>query len=70
MANKDLWKNPHNAKDELSWWYENTDGISVHIPQSSFLKLSSCGVCCVKISWRALRAALKRKDKQEVADEK
>lgn len=50
MADKDLLRNPHNISDG-AWWYEEPDGVSVVTSKP------------VMISWKALRAALKRKDK-------
>jgi len=56
MANKDLKRNPHHV-NEGSWWYEEKHGITVVAPTKTNAKL-------IKISWKALRKALKRKDKK------
>ena len=58
MANKDLLRGPSNI-DELNWWYELPRGIEIHSDQHTkvveHLRLL--------IPWRAIRAALARKDK-------
>jgi hypothetical protein len=56
MSNKDLSRNPHPI-DKNTWWYEDKQGISVVIEPPQETKI-------VNISWRLLRAALKRKDKK------
>jgi len=57
MANKDLWRKPHNVNKNF-WWYEESFGISV-VAQDPISKNSTVN----KIPWRAIRNALKRKDK-------
>jgi hypothetical protein len=63
MSNKDLLRTPHHPKDRDDfWWYEDKGGIDI-------VATSDCG-CVVqcRINWTSLRAALKRKDKQEKED--
>lgn len=54
MANKHLKLKPHKPKSGLFWWYEGNDGISIYTGTGP-------AMC---IPWRAIRAALKRKDKR------
>lgn len=63
MANKHLRRSPHNRIDGLAWWYEESDGIAVLIDIRSPVPAGGGAVKTV-ISWAALRAALKRKDRQ------
>ena len=56
MSNKDLSLNPHQI-DEHTWWYEDPQGVFVYVEPATEIKT-------VKIPWRSLRAALKRKDKK------
>jgi len=57
MANKDLSKKPHIVTGNGIWWYEEPGGIEVYIETLGFQ------VKHFTISWRAIRGALKRKDK-------
>ena len=63
MANKDLKHIPHDIS-ENAWWYEESQGINVIVmpealpPEGSALKGAH-----IRISWRVLRNALRRKDK-------
>jgi len=58
MANKDLWRKPHNVTNHF-WWYEEPAGIML-VVQEPLSKNSTVN----KIPWKALRNALKRKDKK------
>jgi hypothetical protein len=51
-----LW--PHNINENW-WWYEEPQGICVVHHQGTK------GAAMVNISWRSLRAALKRLDKKK-----
>lgn len=56
MAKKDLWLKPHNISADF-WWYEEPSGIVL-----VFYPLAG-GPVTQTIPWRAIRAALRRKDK-------
>lgn len=61
MANKDLQLKPHNISPD-QWWYEEPKGISVVTDcrkDGAFISTT-----ITFISWRALRSALKRKEKK------
>jgi hypothetical protein len=58
MSNKDLWRKPHNVSKNF-WWYEESFGVSV-VVQDPISKNTTVN----KISWRAIRNALRRKDKK------
>jgi hypothetical protein len=65
MANKDLSLKPHHQKkDESWWWYEENQGISVVVERSQIP--GEVGI--FDIPWQSIRAALRRKDKEEVDD--
>lgn len=53
---------PHRVTNDF-WWYEENKGISVCI--RAFDKNSSEQTFVRDIPWRAIRAALARKDKEE-----
>jgi hypothetical protein len=61
MANIQLSRAPHSVGPQNrvlareAWWYEETGGISVYIDRNGT-------VSAVKIPWRSIRAALRRKD--------
>ncbi len=57
MGNKDLLNRPHKTKGgpAESWWYEENDGIEIHVRTRPHTT--------IRITWRAIRNALKRKDK-------
>ena len=57
MSAKHMKRNSHKTPDKNIWWYEDNRGIDVIVHPH---------VACVsvQISWRALRAALKRKDRK------
>jgi hypothetical protein len=65
MADKDLSRKAHTALTERdaperdAWWYETKGGITVLIR-----KESPRYILCCKITWRALREALARKDRK------
>jgi hypothetical protein len=52
MAKEHLQLEPHNIGKNL-WWYEENYGVYVYVNHLPFP---------IKISWRSLRAALRRKD--------
>lgn len=62
MAKKDLIGKPHTAKsarypgDEILdvWWYEKNAGIEIYVQSKPTI--------IVKIPWKSIRNALKRKD--------
>ena len=56
MSNKDLKTAAHNIRDDW-WWYEEPQGLCIVHHQGTR------GAATIDISWRAIRAALKRKDK-------
>ena len=58
MANKDLLQKPKISRDRSWWWYEDNGGIEIYVAAHPGLNPK-----IIKISWRALRAALARKDK-------
>ena len=62
MANKDLLLHPHKVGQSTEfWWYECDNGIEIY---SSFGNYTDdTRPPKLKISWVALRNALKRKDK-------
>lgn len=57
LSNKDLLLKPHNVTSRF-WWYEESSGITL------FLQTIDERVIIEKISWRAIRNALKRKDRK------
>ena len=59
MSAKHLQRTPHNVTT-TQWWYEERAGITVVVAcvQNQVL----CGTTQTFISWRALKAALKRKE--------
>jgi len=59
LANKDLRLAPHRIKDDLRdvWWYEVPSGFRIFTVETT-------GVIEIKIPWKSIRAALKRKDKK------
>ncbi len=59
MAKKDLKIAPHDI-DNNAWWYEENGGIEIHV--DTVVNVHHEHVT-IKISWREIRAALKRKDK-------
>jgi hypothetical protein len=65
MSKKHLKRAAHFATGTTDcWWYEDNGGIDVYMRcQSSDGML--VGVQNAKISWRSLRAALARKDKED-----
>lgn len=62
MANKDLSRKSHHVKgDEAFWWYEEPGGLALmYHTHNSHGNLETVEK---RISWRALRNALRRKDK-------
>lgn len=65
MSRKHLKRAPHVPRtwrwdDGLWWWYEENGGITV------ITQHMGTAVPAMKISWRAIRAALKRKDRKLV----
>jgi len=70
MAAKDLKLTPHQLSPD-AWWYEDNGGISIYTSTSQRAKdFEVDGAVPIHsetrvtfISWRSLRAALKRKDK-------
>lgn len=59
MANRDLKLAPHHVGDN-AWWYEEPSGITVLIQDSD--NGIARNPVSVRISWKALRNALARKD--------
>lgn len=64
MANKDLLRLPHSiGKREDAWWYETSRGVEVFVqyttPEGEWIATKK-----IVLGWKALRAALARKDKQ------
>ena len=55
MSEKDLQKEPHNINPH-SWWYEENYGVTIVVEPVTTTRQ-------IKIPWRSIRAALKRKDK-------
>ena len=57
MSTKHLSLKPHGIRGRVdAWWYEDSHGIDVIVePQKR--------TTTVTIPWRAIRAALERKDK-------
>lgn len=62
MAVKDLKNKPHQI-DHFWWWYEEGGGICI-LHDSSEYDGAEGAVKTRMISWRAIRAALRRKDKK------
>lgn len=61
MADKHLERRPHHQRGEQDWWwYEEPQGIAVVVKGTS----SAC-TRVVDIPWRSLRAALRRKDRDD-----
>lgn len=60
MSNGNLKLEPHHI-DENHWWYEEADGITVLCDKIA----AQSGTTMTFISWKAIRAALKRKDKKK-----
>lgn len=64
MSKKDLLRTSHHPqKRDDVWWYEENDGIYILMESPNAnggLVMNTC-----KIKWASLRAALKRKDKDE-----
>lgn len=59
MRDKDLSQKPHKIKGtENVWWYEDSAGIELIVNYGGY----NTGTHL--ISWRAIRNALKRKDKK------
>lgn len=61
MSRKHLKREPHRAKDGAAWWYEQNDGVCVCI---EFENVAGHYVLTHTIQWRAIRAALARKDRK------
>ena len=64
MSNQHLKRTPHKiAHDPTAWWYEEDKGI--YVVQEYYRAKDGLylGTRSVVIPWRAVRAALKRKDK-------
>ena len=61
MSSKHLWTKPHKVTNDF-WWYEENQGVAVCV------SFKTAGGECIQevryIPWRAIRAALKRKDKK------
>ena len=58
MSEKDLKRTPHYPQGgDEAWWHEQGRGIVVTVPPSN-------GFAEVRISWRAIRNALERKDRK------
>ena len=55
MSKKDLQGKPHNI-NPFSWWYEENHGVTVVVEPKPETQQ-------IKMPWRSIRAALKRKDK-------
>lgn len=60
MSDSDLQRKPHHV-DKDFWWYEESDGV--HVVFDTFNQMGFKVQVVKRITWRALRAALKRKDK-------
>jgi hypothetical protein len=56
MANSDLKRDPHKI-DENTWWYEEPRGLEIILHDADMDSRR------ISIPWRAIRNALKRKDK-------
>ena len=64
MSNKHLKLTPHKiAHDPTAWWYEEAKGIFVVQDYYRAKDGLYLGTRSVVIPWRAIRAALKKKDK-------
>lgn len=62
MSNKDLSGKPHNIKSKGEmWWYEENAGIKILCNRNEGEE--NYPIVTGIISWRTIRAALKRKDK-------
>ncbi len=57
MSRKHLLRKPHRNMSGNWWWYEENGGIAVAVEFNG-------GTRVVDISWRAIRAALKRMDRK------
>ena len=57
MAKKHLRLKPHDISDDV-WWYEETEGMNIVVRFGDGRTQSQT------IPWRAIRAALNRKDKK------
>lgn len=67
MGKKHLDRNRHShLGQEDWWWYEEWGGIDVVVTQ----RATEAGTVIIRIPWRSIRAALKRKDTPEDADGK
>ncbi len=68
MVEKFLSVDPHKIDDDV-WWYEENIGITVVVRFRD-----NQGICIGSeqrvISWRSLRAALRRKNKESAAKAK
>ena len=58
--NSDLQSHPHTSKGDLLWWYEEPHGITVILDRA----VAPGGCEEIRISWRAIRGALARKDRK------
>jgi hypothetical protein len=56
MANKHLKLEPHNINKDV-WWYETHKGVETYSYTHGYLDT-------IRIPWKDIRAALKRKDKK------
>lgn len=60
MSNKDLRRFMHESKKERSiWWYETPAGFEIFAAHTLPSKIKQ-----VTISWKTIRAALARKNKE------
>lgn len=57
MSDTHLRRDSHKTKYSRIWWYEDNRGIDVVVHPHE-----TCVI--VNITWRALRAALERKDRK------
>ena len=65
MSNEHLKPKPHTiAHDPTAWWYEEDKGIWVVQEYYRAKDGLYLGTRSVVIPWRAVRAALKRKDQR------
>jgi hypothetical protein len=69
MSKEDLLRTPHHPqKRDDVWWYEENDGIYIVMEQAQDRPGYTGHVAnTCKIKWASLRAALKRKDKDDQA---
>ncbi len=67
MIKEDLLRTSHHPqKRDDVWWYEENDGIYIVMEHDASSRLKNLGVVnTCKIKWASLRAALKRKDKND-----